>query len=150
MPAAATTLPVDANAPAVARRWLADVAGGWALDRSLCTDGMLLLSELVTNVFEHASETPRVHVQILWHWPTLSVAVTDASPVHPVIREPAPSEFRGYGMQLIAGLARRWGSEPYPGGKRVWVELAAPDAPPWTLEPSAIDETLERILRDNG
>jgi hypothetical protein len=30
-------------------------------------------------------------------------------------------------MQLVEAIADRWGAEDHQGGKRVWLELRAPD-----------------------
>ncbi|MFE9650927.1 ATP-binding protein [Streptomyces sp. NPDC006365] len=40
--------------------------------------------------------------------------------------EPRPDEESGRGLLLVAALADRWGTEPYPpGGKIVWAEVSA-------------------------
>jgi hypothetical protein len=43
-----------------------------------------------------------------------------------VVRALDPRAARGRGMQIVASLAERWGSEERDGGKRVWFDLARP------------------------
>jgi hypothetical protein len=83
---------------------------------------VLLLSELVSNVVQHA----------LTHFSMcadlgpfrLRVEVADGSGELPVVLNPAHDAPTGRGMLLVDQMATDWGAEPIPDGKLVWFELA--------------------------
>ena len=54
----------------------------------------------------------------------LHVAVRDRSVRAPRLRPYDPRAVRGRGLQMVAGLSRRWGCEEHADGKTVWAELA--------------------------
>jgi hypothetical protein len=56
----------------------------------------------------------------------LRLSVADGSAVRPVVRELDRDNPRGRGLRLVQAIADRWGAEDHQGGKRVWLELAAP------------------------
>jgi len=88
-------------------------------------DVLLLVSELVTNANLHAGGA----IELLLHGTKerLRVEVSDGSQAPPVPRTPyQASRPGGHGLHIIARLSTVWGSEPRPGGKSVWVEVATP------------------------
>ncbi len=106
--------------------WLppVDQAAGTAAD-----DVVLLVSELVTNACRHGTAPYRLTLRTCdgpSAHPTLRVEVSDADPTPPVLcshhRLGVPG---GYGMQLVARLARSWGVHQHRdgSGKTVWLEM---------------------------
>jgi anti-sigma regulatory factor (Ser/Thr protein kinase) len=104
------------HAPWQARRFIES-----ALDRfqaqDLCPVAVLLTSELVTNVVQHAA-TP-VDVAVSWDEPTLRVEVSDGSSILPAIADTVAGG-GGRGLLIVSRLARHWGVTPRGVGKAVW------------------------------
>jgi hypothetical protein len=119
---AAFDLPPVATSVAAARRVVAQVLEAWAVDAPR-DDAVLLVSELVTNVVRHVAGRAAMRLEIRLAEPLLHVAVVDSSTVPPVPRIGTSSG--GHGLELVAAVARRWGSEEHDGGKRIWFELGA-------------------------
>lgn len=86
-------------------------------------DAALLVTELVANVVDHASELNQLTVEVSLSGDWLRIGVVDGSAVRPVVRELDSGSVRGRGLRLVAAIADRWGSEDHDGGKRVWFEL---------------------------
>jgi hypothetical protein len=82
---------------------------------------LLIVNELVSNVIDHAHTTGRVTMRLSSS--TVRFFVSDDSPAEPVLRAPDVHAFRGRGMQIVAGLARRWGCHPHHTGKTVWASM---------------------------
>ena len=105
---------------------------GIEADESLAETLLLLISELVTNAVVHTG-CPAVLRMLL---PAQRAGAEPATPWAPYgSRSPTPApaprhrrqaegeDTNGSGLELVAGLADRWGWEREPGGKRVWCEL---------------------------
>ncbi|MBO8186573.1 ATP-binding protein [Streptomyces spirodelae] len=117
-----------------ARRWArARLAGaGVDADESLAETLILLISELVTNAVVHTG-CPAVLCMLLPRRcgggaaheaaGSVRVEVADASSRAPRRRQAEGEDTGGRGLELVSGLADRWGWEHEPGGKRVWCEL---------------------------
>jgi two-component sensor histidine kinase len=104
---------------AEARARLRAVLDSWA-DENRRQTAVLLLSELVTNAIRHAHGAVRVNVTLAKE--RLRAQVRDESPDPPQRRE--ADESGGRGMQLLDGMAQRWGVRQHRGdGKTVWFEL---------------------------
>ncbi|MGW1713129.1 ATP-binding protein [Streptomyces sp. NPDC002156] len=131
-----------------ARRWARSrLAGsGVADDEPLAETLILLVSELVTNAVVHTG-CPAVLRLSFQGAPGVSGAqgmqgavaggfvrleVADLSPCPPAPRHADGDETNGRGLELVDGLADRWGWSPESVGKRIWCELdrcPAPQAP---------------------
>ncbi len=135
-----------------ARRWArARLAGaGVAADEPLAETLILLISELVTNAVVHTG-CPAVLCMLLPSRcgregacetvESVRVEVADTSSRAPRHRQAEGGDTGGRGLELVSGLADRWGWEHEPGGKRVWCELdAAPPGPGCALAPPAYGE----------
>jgi anti-sigma regulatory factor (Ser/Thr protein kinase) len=112
------------EAPAVARRWLDDLAPMRALGQ-VAFDVRLLVSELVANSVRHAGLAPTdlIAVSLDLSDSLLRVEVRDEGPGFTL---PARPEKRttegGRGLQILAAIASRWGLN---GAKpvTVWFEI---------------------------
>lgn len=125
-----------------ARRWARSRLAGAGVDADepLAETLILLISELVTNAVVHTG-CPAVLCVLLpgqrqggAHGPTgpVRVEVADASSRPPHQRQAEGEDTNGRGLELVSGLADRWGWEREAGGKRVWCELDT-TTPPRTV-----------------
>ena len=104
-------LPAKSLPLAVLREWLGQRLVGH--HRELAASAQLVLTELVTNVYQHAPGPAELTIRGGENW--LRIAVTD---VHQV----PPGRHR-YGLRLVAALATQWGVDIHDEGKTVWAEL---------------------------
>ncbi|MFI6373777.1 ATP-binding protein [Streptomyces sp. NPDC050546] len=116
------TLPRRPESVGAARRLVRVALAAWSLD-DLADDGELIVSELVSNAVQHARcrsirvtvtrpETVRVRI-----------GVVDKSKRLPEVKEPRDGDENGRGLALVGALAKDWGTDRLPWGKRVWAEL---------------------------
>lgn len=106
----------------------------WGAVRIL-DDALLVVSELVTNAvkatgvtnpepkWSELNELNVITVRIMGFEESIVFEVWDASPEAPTVKEAAPDDEGGRGLDLVENLAKRWGSTPSRGGKVVWAEL---------------------------
>jgi anti-sigma regulatory factor (Ser/Thr protein kinase) len=112
-----------------ARRWARKrLAGhGFPADEPLAETVVLLVSELVTNAVVHAGGPAELRLllpeQAHPGGGALRVEVADASARAPHPRRADDEDTHGRGLELIAGLADRWGWQREGTGKRIWCEL---------------------------
>lgn len=106
-----------------------------AADEPLADTLILIISELVTNAVVHTG-CPAV-LRMVYHCPmqepqrgTVRVEVEDASDLPPAPRHPGRDETGGRGLELVGGLADRWGWRAEGSGKRVWCEIDRDLKPP--------------------
>jgi DNA-binding NarL/FixJ family response regulator len=113
------TYDADIESPRLARHdvktALAAATGGSALEIV-----ELLTSELVTNAVRHAKSAARVAVEVVGA--KVRVSVTDDGPGVPATARPSPDAESGRGLELVEGLADRWGVIELDVGKTVWFE----------------------------
>jgi serine/threonine-protein kinase RsbW len=117
-------LPADPGAPGAARiairRWLTPRVPSNVVD-----DAQLVLSELLTNSLRHAGVTPRdvLHVRAHLARGVLHLEVEDPGSDHAIA--PAAPDLQhgtGFGLNLVASLATRWGVSRN-GNTGVWADL---------------------------
>jgi anti-sigma regulatory factor (Ser/Thr protein kinase) len=93
-------------------------------------DAQLLVSELVANAVRHGgSSGAPVNVSVGASAQTMRVEVTDAGAGFDPTRLAPPSSERagGWGLPIVAALARRWGVEHGHGtATTVWFEIDRP------------------------
>jgi len=111
----------DPGAPAAAqvRRWAVSVLP--ELDEDHLDDVLLVTTELVTNVFDHAPGAAEVRVRHHRAPCRVRVEVDDESAQPPVLGRSRIAETRGRGVLVVARLSQEWGVRPRAdGGKTVW------------------------------
>lgn len=121
-PGYSETLPRESESAGTARRLVRVALAVWDLD-DLADDGVLIVSELVSNAVQHAR---RESIRISVDRPgaaQVRIGVVDFSKVPPVRKESCEGDENGRGLALIGELAKDWGTDPLPWGKRVWAEL---------------------------
>ena len=111
----------------LARHVTLDVLRSWGSPHDL-DDAGLLVSELVSNVVDHADTGTSLTLELSLAGEWLRISVADGSAIRPVVRELSYDRPRGRGLQLVEALADRWGVEDHHGGKRIWFELTPPVA----------------------
>ncbi|MFE9751265.1 ATP-binding protein [Saccharothrix saharensis] len=121
-PTDAEVLELIGDVPRLAevRRWTGDVLSDLADDE--ITDAKLVVSELVTNAYEHGQHP--LHVRLRRTRNLIRVEVADLSPRVPVIGRSSVRVTRGRGLLLVDRLCRRWGAVRNAVGKTVWAVLA--------------------------
>ncbi|MEN8654233.1 ATP-binding protein [Streptomyces sp. 21So2-11] len=129
------TLPSDPASVSTARRYVAEILGGWGMppDSDVADMVRLIVSELATNAVQHTrgqSPTFTVDVQ-LERDEQLRIGVTDSHPRWPKRLPAAVQQDNGRGMVIIRCLTVEYGGRlsvtpTAEGGKTVWIAL------PWT------------------
>ncbi|MEU0162467.1 ATP-binding protein [Streptomyces sp. NPDC006261] len=113
-----------------ARRWARSrlVGSGIGDDEPLAETLILLISELVTNAVVHTG-CPAV-LRMLFgggggagEAGTVRVEVADTSDCPPRPRHAEGDDTNGRGLELVDGLADRWGWQPEGAGKQIWCEV---------------------------
>jgi DNA-binding NarL/FixJ family response regulator len=113
--------PQRLRSAALARTFTESTLRGWALPQ-LVGDGMVVVSELVTNAVVHAG-TP-CEVRLSQHSRSLRIAVVDFGDGTPEPRPPAAGRLGGRGLQIVDSMATAWGFAGLgPRQKLVWAEL---------------------------
>nr|WP_240929860.1 ATP-binding protein [Streptomyces coryli] len=109
--------------------------GGLADDEPCAEVLILIISELVTNAVVHTgcSAELRLHLPELpgrqgTGAGTVRVEVVDTSARAPQPRHAAGMETHGRGLDLVDGLADRWGWQREGAGKRIWCEVDCTEA----------------------
>jgi anti-sigma regulatory factor (Ser/Thr protein kinase) len=117
-------LPAHPRSVARARRFVVEAGAAARLPDDLRESAALLVSELVTNAVVHGGTTTTVRVG----HPAgrFRVSVQDESTAAPATGAPDGSQTSGRGLQIVAGLADRWGVDLTDRGKSVWFELSLP------------------------
>ncbi|MCI0386626.1 ATP-binding protein [Streptomyces sp. CNQ085] len=112
-----------------ARRWARSRLAGFGLEPDDCMVEtlVLLVSELVTNAVVHTGRPAVLRMLLsgclVAGGGTVRIEVADTSS-SPPLRRPAEGEATGgRGLELVGGLADRWGWLREGTGKRIWCEL---------------------------
>ncbi|MCM2576784.1 ATP-binding protein [Streptomyces meridianus] len=113
-----------------ARRWARSRldAAGLGADDPLAETLVLLISELVTNAVLHTGCSAVLRIQLPAAGAAagagmVRVEVADGSARPPRPRHAERDDTDGRGLELVDGLADRWGWQAEGAGKRVWCEL---------------------------
>jgi anti-sigma regulatory factor (Ser/Thr protein kinase) len=94
----------------------------WTLEDWAGDDAVLVATELVSNVIQHARTPCRLILTLDSRG--LIIAVRDGRPAAITRLRPVnPSGRRGRGLLIVAGLARHWDITEYDNGKTVWALL---------------------------
>lgn len=116
-------LPTDLSAVIEARDHVADVCAGLPVEDS--DVARLLVTELVANALQHGSG--EVVLVVAREGRAVRVEVLDGNPAMPAPTRQRSLAERGWGLQLVEGLANSWGALPREDGqpgKRVWFTLS--------------------------
>ncbi|MFJ4923235.1 ATP-binding protein [Streptomyces sp. NPDC088725] len=99
----------------------------WHLD-PLIDQAALGVTELLTNVHQHAQPDKRCTVDIELLLDRLTVSVSDHDPRIPTVTQAGPLDTGGRGLALIAAVSESWGVRPRydAAGKSIWFTLPAP------------------------
>lgn len=118
-------LPALPSSAGAARRAVRDLLRTHRLEPDAAE---LLVSELVANAVRHAAGAD-VLLRAQVAEGRLRVEVQDGSSTPPgPARSPSWEQESGRGLLLVEAVAERWGTQPAPGGKTLWFELAPPAA----------------------
>lgn len=113
-------LPADPNAPATARKTIADALGD-VPGRTLGI-AQLIVSELVTNSVCHASGTPSIGLHVATTAEQIRIEVSDEGAGFDPGIVHAPDAPVGWGLHIIDRVADRWGVVPGPPTSS-WAEV---------------------------
>ncbi|MFD0206335.1 MULTISPECIES: ATP-binding protein [Saccharothrix] len=113
----------DSPTMADVRRWAARVLP--ELDEDHLSDVLLVATELVSNVFDHAPGRAQVRVFHRLDPCRVYVEVDDTSQLPPVLGRSSIADTRGRGVAMVAVYSAEWGVRRLAeGGKTVWAVLA--------------------------
>ncbi len=115
------TLPVTPGAARLARATAQVACRVWRI--SACEVAVLAVSELVGNAVRHGGGG-RLTLRLFMTPRRLRLEVIDSGEGTPAVRKPPPDAESGRGLWIISELSTRWGVEPAPPGKCIWVEVA--------------------------
>lgn len=97
------------------RAFVRDACAAWDVPADA---PILMVDELATNAIIHARTA--FWVSARREADGLRVEVGDESPRAPVLGDPVAQAESGRGLQIVAALARRWGTDRDEDGKTVW------------------------------
>lgn len=108
----------------IVRIWVTEVLAG--MSEECVADAVLLVNELVSNVYDHATPPCRVRVSELADQHLVRVEVDDGeADLLPVMGASRLGKYRGRGLLLVERVAERWGISRRAWGKTVWAEVAS-------------------------
>ncbi len=116
------TFPVTPGAARLARATTQVACRAWSIS-SACEVVVLAVSELVGNAVRHGG-SGRLTLRLFMTPRRLRLEVIDSGEGTPTVRTPPPDAESGRGLWIISELSTRWGVEPAPRGKCIWVEVA--------------------------
>jgi anti-sigma regulatory factor (Ser/Thr protein kinase) len=108
------------DAPRAARHFALETLRAWG-DEPLLDDAAVIVTELATNAVLHALSG--FTVDISGSPQSVRIAVHDASPMRPELRDASLVATSGRGLGIVAALANQWDVESIDAGKTVWAEL---------------------------
>ncbi|MEV4443159.1 ATP-binding protein [Streptomyces sp. NPDC049577] len=108
----------------------------WHLD-ALIDTAALGVTELLTNVHQHAGPDKHCTVELDLLLDQLTVSVRDHGPRLPRVLDADGASTHGRGLALIAAVSASWGvRERQDGGKVVWFTLPVPAIDPMAAPPA--------------
>ena len=136
-------LPSRAEAPAAARKALTSLNGALHLISSeRLRDAQLLVTEVVANAVRHGSpDAQAVEIRVRATEEVMRVEVTDPGRGFDPAKTPghALDGSGGWGLEIVAALAHRWGVEQA-AGTTVWFEINRPQRDePLAIRPTGPD-----------
>ncbi len=102
------------------------MGSGIGVDEPVAETLILLISELVTNAVVHTGASAVLRMCFSGSGAvvgTVRVEVADASARPPRQRHADGDDTNGRGLELVDGLADRWGWQQEATGKRIWCEV---------------------------
>ncbi|HEX7303008.1 ATP-binding protein [Lentzea sp.] len=108
----------DVDDIAEVRRWARPVLRDLVEDDLV--DVLLVISELVSNVFDHARFPARLMLRTSADPCVVTIVAEDSSPAMPRLRSPALDSVRNRGLVIVDKLSERWGVVRRATGKSVW------------------------------
>jgi anti-sigma regulatory factor (Ser/Thr protein kinase) len=109
------------------RRWVELVLRGQP--QHCVRDAVLLVNELVSNVYDHGRPPRRVRMSLVPSRSVIRVEVDDGAPGRvPVLGVSRLGAHRGRGLLLVDRVSTGWSVRTFPGGKTVWAEIPCPVA----------------------
>jgi histidine kinase-like protein len=119
----------EPTAARVARRLIRSACRDWAVHDSACGEALVVATELVTNVIQHAGTECELTVRI--DNEGLRVEVRDFHPGMPPRPQSSKERIqRGWGLQAVALLSTQWGVTELEDGKSLWAVLLLPASSP--------------------
>ncbi len=119
---ASVLVPAHTIAVGAARRWVQAQLESWGLDGERVTTAVMCVSELVTNVIQHAGTSARLSMELA---DQLLVTVEDTGTWSaPRIAHEDHSAMQGRGLALVAALTDAMGLARGVDGSTVWFELS--------------------------
>jgi len=106
-----------------ARHWVAEALAARQVGAELSQIIVMLADELLANAITHGS--PPFSLSLEFADGHVRCEVADGSNYLPALGHSNPTETSGRGLELVAKLATRWGTEIEGLGKKVWFELDA-------------------------
>jgi anti-sigma regulatory factor (Ser/Thr protein kinase) len=113
--------PADRRSVAAARRFVRVTLTGPGHAPEAVEDAVLIVSELASNVVEHARTEYEIGIAV--DGDRARIEVADGSAILPAVRDAAHDSERGRGLHLLETLARDWGIDQRSSGKAIWFEL---------------------------
>jgi len=105
-----------------ARRWARAQLESWGVNDEIVTAAVICISELVTNVVQHAGTSARVTLELAYG---LLVTVEDTGTWSAFRdRRDDPSASQGRGLAVVAGVSDAMGYARGVDGSTVWFEIA--------------------------
>ncbi|MDQ2585046.1 ATP-binding protein [Saccharothrix yanglingensis] len=116
---------LDGVAPALSdvRRKTAAFVDG--LDEDKVGDLLLIVTELVSNAYDHGLRA--LEVRLTGDADTVRIEVDDESPDRPVLGQSRLGATRGNGLRMVQTLCVDWGVTWRDKGKTVWAVMARQD-----------------------
>ncbi|WP_285639590.1 ATP-binding protein [Lentzea sp. NBRC 102530] len=106
------------------RRWARSVLSDLLEDDLV--DVLLVLSELASNVFDHARFPARLKLCRSTDLGVVGIVAEDSSPALPRLQPSNPDSARSRGLVIVEQLSARWGVVQRLMGKYVWAIVACP------------------------